>query len=176
MKVRCLHDGLVPISELKLNPNNRNIHPHDQIARLADILKYQGWRYCVKVSKLSGMVSSGHGRVEAALLNGWDTVPVNYQEYDDADQEYADSIADNAISTWSELNFAGIQMDITGLSTDFKVDLLGMKTIDSPKESSEKRIDLSSQWIVSVHCSHEEDMQKVFEEMTSRGFSCKLIT
>lgn len=129
MKIKCLYDALVPISELKLNPDNRNFHPKEQIERLAKILKYQGWRYPVKVSNLSGMVSSGHGRVESAILNGWDKVPVNYQDYDDSEQEYADSIADNAIASWSELNLSNIQMDVKGLSTTFNVEYLGMKDL-----------------------------------------------
>jgi DNA modification methylase len=127
MIVRCAYDKLVPISELKLNKNNRNIHPKEQIERLGGILAFQGWRYPVKVSKRSGMVVSGHGRVEAALFNKWDTVPVNFQDYDDAESEYADSIADNAIASWSELDLLSIQMDVSGLSTNFKVDFLGMK-------------------------------------------------
>jgi hypothetical protein len=127
MKVHCLYDVLVPIGELKLNPENRNVHPKSQIVRLAEILKYQGWRYPVKVSKQSGMVTSGHGRVEAAILNFWTAVPVNYQEYDSPEQEYADSIADNAIANWAELNLAGINMDIGALGPDFNVDLLGME-------------------------------------------------
>lgn len=127
MEIHCLYDTLVAIPKLKLNPKNRNAHPKEQIQRLAEILKYQGWRYPVKVSRLSGMVTSGHGRVEAALLNGWTEVPVNLQDYLNAEQEYADSIADNAIASWSELDLAAIQMDVKGLSTDFNIEYLGMK-------------------------------------------------
>lgn len=129
MKVRCLYDKLVPISELKLNPNNRNIHPKAQIERLAEILKYQGWRYCVKVSNQTGIATAGHGRVEAAIFNGWAEVPVNYQDYDTPDQEYADTIADNAIASWAELNVSGIQMDVKNLQTDFNVKFLGMENL-----------------------------------------------
>ena len=98
MQVNCLYDKLVPISELKPNPKNRNAHPQDQIERLAKILKYQGWRYPIKVSKRSGYITSGHGRLAAALLNAWDTVPVNYQDYESEEQEYADLQASNAIT------------------------------------------------------------------------------
>lgn len=130
MKIRCVHSKLVPIAELKLNPQNRNVHPKEQIERLAEILDYQGWRYPVKVSNQSGMVTSGHGRVEAALLNGWDKVPVDYQDYDNPDQEYADTIADNAIASWAELNLSGIQTDLSGLSSEFNIELLGMKNFE----------------------------------------------
>jgi len=127
MQVRCLYDKLVPISELKLNPNNRNVHSKEQIERLAEILKYQGWRYPVKVSNQTETVSSGHGRVEAALHNKWTHVPVNFQDYDTPEQQYADEIADNAIASWSELDLSGVQMDIKGLASDFDTVYLGIQ-------------------------------------------------
>lgn len=127
MQVNCLYDKLVPISELKPHPKNRNAHPQDQIERLAKILKYQGWRYPIKVSKRSGYITSGHGRLAAALLNAWDTVPVNYQDYESEEQEYADLQADNAIASWAELDLSGINTDLSTLGPDFDLDLLGIK-------------------------------------------------
>ncbi len=60
MTIKCLFDEMVSVSDLKENPKNRNKHPDAQIKRLAKILKFQGWRYPVKVSKQSGFVTSGH--------------------------------------------------------------------------------------------------------------------
>lgn len=127
MKVRCAHDRLVEIEALRPHPKNRNKHPNAQIERLAQILRYQGFRYPVKVSNLSGFVTSGHGRIEAARLNGWTHVPVNYQDYADEAQEYADLQADNAIASWAELDLSGINADIGDLGPDFDIDLLGIK-------------------------------------------------
>jgi hypothetical protein len=127
VNVRCAHDQLVPIGDLRPYPKNRNKHPEEQIKRLADILKYQGWRYPVKVSKQSGYVTAGHGRIEAAKLNGWIEVPVNFQDYDDEEQEYADVQADNAIASWAELDVSGINTDLADLGPDFEVDMLGLR-------------------------------------------------
>lgn len=127
MKIHCPHDELVEISKLKPNPKNRNSHPPEQIKRLAQILEYQGFRYPVKVSKLSGFITSGHGRVEAAKLLGLKKVPVSFQDYVNEAQEYADLIADNSIASWSELDLSGINSDIVELGPDFDLDLLGMK-------------------------------------------------
>lgn len=130
MRVRCTYDKLVPISELQLDPDNRNQHPEEQIVRLAEILAYQGWRYPVKVSKQTGIVRSGHGRISAAILNQWDKVPVNFQDYDTPEQEYADAIADNAIATWAELDLSAINSDIGNLGPDFEVNLLGVENLE----------------------------------------------
>jgi len=127
MKVHCPHDKLVAIDELRAHPKNPNKHPKDQIARLAQILEYQGFRYPVKVSQLSGFVTSGHGRIEAAKLNGWTHVPVSFQPYDDEAQEYADIVADNSVASWSELDLSSINLTIPDLGPDFDIDLLGLK-------------------------------------------------
>ena len=126
MKIRCAYNKLIPISELKKHPKNRNEHPKDQIARLARILEYQGWRYPIKVSNLSGFITSGHGRLEAALENGWTEVPVNFQDYESHEQEYADLQSDNAIALWAELDLSGINEDLGDLGPDFDVELLGI--------------------------------------------------
>jgi hypothetical protein len=125
--IHCLKDKMVSVEELKPHPKNRNKHPEDQIKRLAEILKYQGFRYPVKVSKRSGFVTSGHGRIEAARLNGWKKVPVNFQEYASDEQEYADVQADNAIASWAELDLSGINSDLGDLGPDFNLDMLGLK-------------------------------------------------
>lgn len=117
--------GMMEIDKLKLHPKNRNRHPDHQIKRLAEILQYQGFRYPIKVSKQSGYVTSGHGRIEAAKLMGWTHVPVSVQSYDNDDQEYADMVADNAIASWAELDLSGINKDLIDLGP-FDINLLGI--------------------------------------------------
>ena len=145
MKTHCLYDKLVAIKELKAHPKNPNTHSKEQIDRLAKILEFQGWRYPVKVSKLSGFVTSGHGRIEAAKRNGWKEVPVNYQDYENSDQEYADIVSDNAIAEWSDLDLKLINQDFTDLGPGFDIDLLGIKDfVLEPIEKLEPQSDEDS--------------------------------
>lgn len=130
MIVHCQHDELLPVADLKPHPLNRNLHDADQIERLAEILKYQGWRYTINVSKRSGFIVSGHGRLLAAQLIGLTEVPVSYQEFDSQEQEYAALVSDNAIAAWAELDLSGINSDIGDLGPDFDIDLLGMKNFE----------------------------------------------
>ena len=162
MIVHCLYDKLVSTSELAPHPKNRNKHPDEQIERLAKVLKYQGWRYPVKVSKLSGFITSGHGRLLAARLNGWKEVPVNFQDYESEEQEYADVQADNAIASWAELDLAGINSDIGDLGPDFDIDLLGIE--DFTLEIAEK---------LEPQCD-EDDIPEQVEAKTKRGDIYKL--
>jgi len=127
MRVHCKYDRLVKVKDLKRHPQNPNKHPKDQIERLAKILKYQGWRYPVKVSNQSGLVTSGHGRMDAAILNKWDKVPVSFQDYDDNDQELADLTSDNSIAEWAVLDFSQINEFVGELGPEFDIDLLGIR-------------------------------------------------
>lgn len=127
MDIHCAHDKITSILELRAHPKNRNKHPKEQIERLAKILEYQGWRSPIKVSNRSGFITSGHGRLEAAKLNGWEEAPVNFQDYDSEEQEYADVQSDNAIAAWAELDLSGINQDVIDLGPDFDIDLLGIE-------------------------------------------------
>jgi len=150
MIVHCPHDALVSVKELKPHPKNRNKHPKEQIERLVRILEYQGWRYPIKVSKLSGFITSGHGRLEAARHLKLKEVPVSFQEYTDEAQEYADLQADNAIASWAELDFSGINSDIVDLGPDFDLGLLGIRnfTLDAfDKVEEVNQGDESSEWV-----------------------------
>lgn len=126
MIVRCLYDQLVLSKDLKSHPQNRNDHSKEQIIELAEILNYQGWRYPIKVSKQSGFITSGHGRLMAALLNKWTEVPVNFQDYDSPEQEYADVQADNAIALWAQMDLEKIREDLKSLK-NVNPRMLGIK-------------------------------------------------
>lgn len=102
MEIKCSYEKLIPISQLIPHPKNSNKHPDRQIELLAKILNYQGWRHPVIVSKLSGYVVAGHGRIDAAKKNGWLEVPVTTQDFADNIQEIAFLISDNKIAELAE--------------------------------------------------------------------------
>jgi hypothetical protein len=126
MKINCEYAKIVPLSDLQPHPKNRNVHPVTQIVRLADLMKYYGWRKPIIVSNLSGYIVSGHGRARAAKLNGWIDAPVVYQDFDNSDDEYGFLTSDNAISEWSNIDLAGVNYDLQDIGPDFEIDMLGI--------------------------------------------------
>src|SRR5690606_935696 len=112
LTVRCKYDELVALERLKPHPKNRNIHPDDQITRLAEILRYQGIRAPVVVSRLSGFIVKGHGTTSAIKEAGGTVAPVVYQDFDDDAQEYAFLQSDNGIAAWADLDLSAINSDI----------------------------------------------------------------
>lgn len=102
--VHCAHTALLDPNTLKPNPVNPNRHSAHQIQLLASIIQDQGWRNPITVSKRSGLVVRGHGRLEAALLLGSETVPVDEQDYGSEAEELADLLADNRLAELAELD------------------------------------------------------------------------
>lgn len=126
MSIEAKEIKLVSVSSLKENPRNRNLHGSEQIAWLAKIIEYNGFRNPLIVSNQSGYLAAGHGRLRAAKLLNMDLVPVIYQDFKDMDQEIAYGIADNAIARQAELDFSGINLDLAELGPDFNVHMLGI--------------------------------------------------
>lgn len=154
MKIHCSYDEIVKVTDLKPHPKNRNKHPDDQITRLAKILKYQGIRKPITISRQSGYITAGHGRLAAALKNKWTEFPVDYQDYDDDEQEYADVQSDNAIASWAELDLSEINTDIGELGPDFDIDLLGLKdfNLDFEPGSEDDQGKLDEKQMIYVEC------------------------
>ena len=126
MKIECAHDKVVDLDTLVPNPRNANEHPDAQIKLLAKIMKHQGWRNPIVVSNRSGFMTKGHGRLLAAKLNGWTHAPVDYQDYRNEADEWADMIADNKIAELAESNEMRIQEIAVDLGPDFDFELFGI--------------------------------------------------
>jgi DNA modification methylase len=133
--VFCAHTNLVAIEKLVPNPRNPNTHPEKQIELLAKIIKAQGWRNPVVVSKRCGFVIKGHGRLAAAKLLAAEVVPVDFQDYDNEAAEWADMVADNRIAELAEADEESlkallkdldgrIDLDLTGFDADSLDDIL----------------------------------------------------
>ncbi len=184
-KVMCSYKQLMPISDIKkcFDPKNRNIHPKDQIERLAKILEYQGARYCAKISNQSGILRSGHGRVMAAELAGWTHYPVDFQDYESLDQEYADAIADNAVASWAELDLSGINFDLAELGPDINLDMLGIKDFfldpserDLSDEEKEELYTKKIQAPIYEPKGERPDLNELFDRSKSRTLEAEIET
>lgn len=128
--VFCAHDAIVDVAKLAPNPKNPNQHPDSQIQLLGRIIRQTGWRQPITVSKRSGFIVKGHGRLSAALLEGMKEAPVDYQNYTTEAEEYADLVADNRIAElaetdnrlladiFAEIDTGEIPMELTGYTED----------------------------------------------------------
>jgi len=178
MKFHGIYDKLIPIEDLKPNPNNNNMHSNDQIKRLVKIIKYNGWRSPIIVSNRSGYIVKGHARYEAAKKLKLKEVPVIYHDYDSDEKEYADMTADNEIARWSDLDMDAV-INKLGDMPDFDTEVLGIKKFvveDPEKETSVKDILDEEQYLILIECSDELEQQDLFQEFQTREIKCKLMS
>ena len=183
--VYCSHDEIVDIMKVIPNPKNPNRHPERQIEILSQIIKAQGWRKPITVSKRSGFVVAGHGRLQAALLLKVESVPVDYQDYANEAEEYADLVADNRIAELSnvdeellidilnEINDTDIDTILTGYEYHEIDDLLNgddedMVVIDNFTEHGEREDNEPPE-----HERNEEIPQKPQEQSTKKQETTK---
>lgn len=132
MKIHCSYTEKFKTSALDTmrHPKNPKGHGASQIAAIAAVFEGNGIRAPIVVSKRSNLITRGHGRLDAALMLGYEEFPVDYQDYDSEAAEIADMIADNRLSelgeldnekllqVLSELSNAGHDVNLAGFSED----------------------------------------------------------
>lgn len=167
MQFNCSYTELVNISKLIPNPKNANKHPPKQIERLAKIIDFQGQRSPIVVSKRSGFITKGHGRLEAIKLLGWTDAAVDYQDYLSEAQEYADIIADNEIARWAELDRFMLFEDLKEIELgDFE--LLGIES-DIFKNLAESDLelenvdDVETEYTFGIKCVSKLEFDRIKE-------------
>ena len=126
--VRCAYDEYVCLSALISHPANPNSHPPEQIALIWKVIKTTGWRRPVRVSTRSGLVTSGHGAMLAARFGGCLGAPVDYQDYDDEEQELEDLHADNFLQELSYMDPQIVRQNLDELrkhNKEYDIERLG---------------------------------------------------
>ena len=122
--VHCAHARLADVTTLVANPRNPNKHGDAQVALLAKIIRHQGWRAPITISKRSGFIVTGHGRLQAALLLQVEQVPIDEQDFATEADEWAHLAADNRIAELAETDGAMLKDLLGDLDTGaFDMDL-----------------------------------------------------
>lgn len=190
--IYCSHSEQVDPISLVANPRNPNTHSEKQVALLAKIIKAQGWRNPIVVSKRSGFVVKGHCRLAAALKLGVNVVPVDFQDYVNEAAEHADMIADNRVAELAEqdddilkglleeLSSSELDLDLTGFtSEDINQLLTEGQSAPAQKEDTlgdTEGIQAESQFGVIVMCTTEEEQAATYDKLVAEGYACKVVT
>jgi hypothetical protein len=171
-EIKCSFMKEVPLANLCPHPKNTNRHPERQIKLLAEIISFQGIRHPIIVSKKSGFIVAGHGRLEAAKTLGLNSFPVDYQEFENEAQEYLFLESDNHLAELSDhdhgkmlenikemkisdLNFLGIPDFDTESLKMFEDDGLGALDNIPGGDNQEQTINENKEPSVCPRCNFE---------------------
>jgi ParB-like chromosome segregation protein Spo0J len=141
VSVWCQHEALVGVDELKPNPKNPNTHPQRQIEMLAKNIRHFGWRHPITVSRRSGFIVAGHGRLMAAKHLCLKSVPVDFQDFASDADEMAVLVADNRLSEISGgWDWSILKGELDAILDGGEIDLshIGFEIEDIPSDDKEK--------------------------------------
>ena len=190
--VFCAFDEIVEINNLKENPRNPNTHPSVQIDLLAQIIRKTGWRAPITVSNLSGFIVKGHGRLQAAKAAGFKHCPVEYQNFQDEEEEMAALLADNKLAELAEIDVEKLteifkdyefeDLSITGYSQKELNELAEAfeetGVSGDPEEPTRKDLSDSIKDVcqVIIECKNEAEQESLYYEFVNRGLTCRVLT
>ena len=150
--VHCKHTKMEDIVNLVPHPQNPNKHSDKQIALLAKVIRHTGWRSPILVSKKSGFIIAGHGRLEAAKLLDITHVPIEEQAFKNEADEFAHLVADNRLAELSDLSSSEtfdilqklkedkLDLEVTGYTYDeFEAMLELSKPLDYANDTGDPR-------------------------------------
>lgn len=125
ISVNCAFAEMVDVVKMVPNPRNPNQHSENQIALLARIIQHQGFRAPIVVSRRSGFIVAGHGRLAAAAHLGQTSVPVDFQDFKTEADEWAHLLADNRLAEMSNFDSKSLLEIIEEIQPEMDVELSG---------------------------------------------------
>ena len=156
-KIHCEYTELKEPESLVGHPKNPNEHSEEQIRLLAKIINHQGWRNPIVVSRRSNFIVAGHARLKAALHLKVESVPVDFQDFENEADEYAHLVADNRIAELAEadnsliaeliaeLEAQGLSAELAGFTSEDLESLIKDIGIDESDEDAEINEELADQ-------------------------------
>lgn len=167
------------ISKLKPYDRNARTHPEKQIAQLRASLQKYGWTMPLLVRE-DGIIIAGHGRLEAAIQEGYKHAPVIIATGWSEQQCREYTLADNRIalnSGWdgkmlgaelNELRDLGLDLKAIGFS-DSELNRFNPLTEGSPE------LELKAVFQILIECADEAEQLKLLTTLQADGTKCRAL-
>ena len=168
----------VSLDLLKPYERNAKIHGEEQIELLMNSIREFGFLSPCLVERDTFNLIAGHGRVEAAKRLGMEKVPCVFVEDITDEQRRAYILADNRLTelgTWDmdmvnielgELDDMGFDVSVTGFELN----------VEDSEPAERESVAFHDSLSVVVSCKTEEDAESVYNELTDRGYKCRIST
>lgn len=119
-----------PIGDLTPYAGNARRHPKHQLRKIAQSLRQFGWTNPIIIDGADTVIC-GHGRLEAAKLNGEKHVPVITLEHLSEADRKAYIIADNRIAEEAEWSKATLRSELSGLAElGYELEMTGFDALE----------------------------------------------
>jgi ParB-like chromosome segregation protein Spo0J len=179
----------VPIAALKPWANNPRANER-AVADVVQSIRRFGFGAPILARRANGEVIAGHTRLKAAAHLGLDRVPVRYLDLDPADAHLL-ALADNKLAEladWDDTMLGAVFAEMKAQEVDLTAgtgfaDSEIAKLIDGAHGIVEEvtgedpgKDGYKEQYGVIVVCHDEKEQERVYEELTERGYECRVVT
>lgn len=162
----------VKISEIKPNPDNPRVIKDDAFKKLVQSIKEFPEMIEAReiVVNTDMVILGGNMRFRALKEAGVSEVPVKIVDWpEDKQREFV--IKDNV---------SGGEWDYDMLANQYEVEELTAWGLDLPEltetEPDDNDLDLDEKKIIEVSLQSDDEMQQLYDELTQRGYTCKILT
>ena len=177
-----------PISEIKPSPDNPREIPEKAVEQVAKSIQEFGWQQPLVVDN-NRVIIAGHTRYLAAKKLGLKTVPCIKATHLTPEQAHAYRIADNRshdYTTWdypeliqqiNELDDFNDVLDITDWVNNELEELVQTNSdLEEEPYDSGTEEPYKTRFELVIECQDENHQEKLFNQLTSQGEKCRLLT
>jgi ParB family chromosome partitioning protein len=171
----------VPIASISPDPANARRHPARNIESIKSSLRRFGQQKPIVVDA-NNIVRAGNGTLEAARALGWTEVNIVRTDLKGAEAA-AYGIADNRtgeLAEWDAITLAKLlaEPDIgdVGFSESELAEITGDCDNSRGEAEDVDEFALAGKFEIAIECSDEEQQRTLYDELTARGLSCRLLT
>lgn len=170
------------IERLKPYERNARTHPPKQIAQIRASLREFGWTQPLLVRE-DGTIIAGHGRLEAAIAEGYTHAPVIVAVGWDDKQCRDYTLRDNRIalnSGWDGKLLGAELADLKSLGTDLKA--IGFSESELARynplggvDGLAAQVELQSLYQILIECADEAQQLALLTKMQADGIKCRAL-
>ena len=171
---------IVQVEDLIPYALNSRTHSDAQIAQLAASIREFGFTNPILIDENNNLIA-GHGRLLAARKAKMTQVPAVVVTGLDDRKRRALVIADNKLALNSGWDMDSLLVEMQDLGSDFgelmgfsEKELLDMFKTDEDQLPQEQ--ELKATFEVAVECSDESEQETVFNLLSERGYTCRILT
>lgn len=165
------------IGRLRRNPRNAKKHPKAQIEQLRQLMRDYGWTSPVLVRE-DGQLIAGHGRLEAALAEGYTEAPVIVARGWTVEQCRLYAIADNRVTERGKWDREILNLELGELSAlGFELEPIGFSIAALPGGVSEggNIEEIKPIYQILIDCASEDVQLATLKDLQDRGIKCRAL-
>lgn len=162
----------VDINSINPYPNNAKLHPAEQIEQIKKSIEQFGMNDPIGV--WHDEVVEGHGRLIACNELGYKEVPIIRLDDLDDEQRRAYMLVHNQLTMNSDFDYQLLDIELDNIDID--MEQFGFDAEIQEIEKNQQEANYSETISVVIDCENETEAEKIYNDLTERGYTCRIST